>query len=53
MVHVLAEVSCEDGYYDGDHAYQSADVVIDVTCSTCKRLVYRKECRQIKSTYGI
>lgn len=45
MVQVLAEAEIADGYY-GDYSIEHIDVTIDVTCSSCKRLVYRKECRQ-------
>lgn len=35
----------EYGYYDSVDAI-TADFTIDIHCSTCKRLVYRKEIRQ-------
>lgn len=45
MVKVSAEVELEDGYY-GDMSLSGDGVaVVDITCSTCKRLVYRKELR--------
>lgn len=44
MLKVLAESEMEHGYYD-DSWVAHTDVVIDVTCSSCKRLVYRKEVR--------
>lgn len=45
MMAVFATAELEDGYYEGDVSVSSIDVTIDVTCSSCKRLVYRKECR--------
>lgn len=45
MVKVLAEAEMEHGYY-GDSYVDYIDVVVDVTCSTCRRLVYRKEVRR-------
>lgn len=45
MVKVLAEAEMEFGYY-GDSYVDYIDVVVDVTCSTCRRLVYRKEVRR-------
>ena len=47
MLKVFAEAELEHGYYEGDVSVESIDAMIDVTCSTCKRLVYRKEVRQI------
>lgn len=46
MVQVSAEVELEHGYY-GSVSLGEADAVVDITCSTCKRLVYRKEIRRI------
>ncbi len=43
MVKVLAEAGTETGYYDEVYL-RTVTVNIDVTCSTCGRLVYRKEC---------
>lgn len=43
MLKVFASTEVENGYYEGDYSLTTTDVVIDVTCSTCKRLVYRKE----------
>jgi len=44
MLKVLAETETEPGYY-GETYVVGTDITIDVTCSSCKRLVYRKECR--------
>lgn len=45
MVKILAEACIEHGYYEGDFYLEHIDTVVDVTCSTCNRLVYRKEVR--------
>jgi hypothetical protein len=42
MLGVWAEADMEDGYY-GDYYVRGITVVVDVDCSTCGRLVYRKE----------
>ena len=47
MLAVFAEAELEHGYYEGDVSVDTIDMVIDVTCSSCNRLVYRKEVRQI------
>lgn len=46
MMKVSAEAEMYHGYYEGDVSVDFIDVTVDVTCSTCKRLVYRKEVRQ-------
>lgn len=46
MLKVSADAEMETGYY-GRNYVETIDIVIDVTCSSCKRVVYRKECRQI------
>ncbi len=45
MISVLAEAELEMGYY-GDNSVERINLTIDVTCSSCKRLVYRKELTQ-------
>ena len=44
MVTVMAEAEMENGYY-GDSWVDHIDATVDITCSSCKRLVYRKEIR--------
>lgn len=44
MIKVSAEAEMENGYY-GDSWVDHIDTVVDITCSSCKRLVYRKEIR--------
>jgi hypothetical protein len=39
------EASIDNGYYPDDYSVEHIDVVIDVNCSSCQRLVYRKELR--------
>lgn len=59
MLVVFTDATMESGYY-GDYYLTHTDIVIDVTCTSCKRLVYRKECRtfgesghsQEKGPYG-
>ena len=48
MVKVLANAELADGYYGESHV-DTIDVKIDVTCSTCHRLVYRKEMTQFQN----
>ena len=45
MLKAQAETEIEDGYYEGEYYVRGADITIDVTCSSCNRLVYRKEIR--------
>lgn len=45
MMKAWGEAAIESGYYEGDYSVEHIDVVIDVTCSSCNRLVYRKELR--------
>lgn len=44
MLKVSAEAALEYGYY-GDASVEHIDTTIDIVCSSCKRLVYRKEIR--------
>lgn len=45
MLFVQANADINHGYYPGEWEVSGHDVKIDVTCSTCNRLVYRKEIR--------
>ena len=45
MISVFANAEFETGYY-GDSHVESIHMTVDVTCSSCKRLVYRKEITQ-------
>ena len=47
MITVFARVEMEEGYYGETYLTGKADAVMDIKCSTCKRLVYRKEIRCI------
>lgn len=51
MLQVFAEASLERGYYEGDVSVDTIDVTIDVTCSSCNRLVYRKEVTRYGNDY--
>lgn len=42
MIRVLAESEVSTGYY-GDPDGVTTQATIDVTCSSCNRLIYRKE----------
>ena len=53
MVKVFATAELEHGYYEGDVYLDSIDTVIDVTCSSCNRLVYRKEFRAVTDRYSV
>ncbi len=44
MLKVFASSELESGYYEGEIDGVETTVTIDVTCSTCGKLVYRKEC---------
>ena len=50
MVKILHKAEAERGYYEGDIDGIDVMIKIDVTCESCKRLIYRKECR--KRTIG-
>ncbi len=43
MLKVFASAEIEDGYYEGDYSLENAYISIDVKCSSCQRLVYKKE----------
>ena len=45
MLNVYVKGDIERGYYEGDFSIMGYDAVIDVTCESCGRLVYRKEVR--------
>lgn len=51
MLHVQTEADIDYGYYPGDMTIEGFDTVIDITCSSCKRLVYRKEIRTTNRCY--
>lgn len=51
MIRVLAESEVEEGYYGGVDDIETV-ATIDVTCHSCKRLIYRKEVRGSTHTYG-
>lgn len=43
MVRVFAESQVSTGYY-GDPDGVNTEATIDITCRSCGRLIYRKEC---------
>jgi len=52
MMNVYAEADVEQGYYGGVDGV-TVDMLIDVTCSSCKRVVYRKEIRGPMDMYDM
>jgi hypothetical protein len=46
MLKVWANADIEHGYNPGEDDIDGYDITIGVTCSSCNRLVYRKEVRQ-------
>lgn len=46
MIKVSAEAEMEHGYY-GDSWVDHIDAKVDIVCSSCSRLVYRKELRRV------
>jgi len=51
MIKVLVRSEAEFGYYPGDFEGVEVETKIDITCESCKRLIYRKEIRQHTSGY--
>jgi formate-dependent nitrite reductase cytochrome c552 subunit len=51
MLKVYAKADIENGYYEGEYTVIGYDTVVDVTCSSCHKLVYRKEIR-VKGDYA-
>jgi hypothetical protein len=47
MVKIFAEASLYFGYYPGDFDFEGISASLDVTCSSCNRLVYRKELNEL------
>ena len=46
MVKISAQAEIEWGYYPDDGSIQEIEVKVDIVCSSCGKLVYRKECTQ-------
>ena len=51
MLKVYVTADLDFGYYPGEFSMDGADAQIDVTCSSCGRVVYRKEVRATKADY--
>ena len=51
MVKVYTKGDFDFGFYPGEFSVNGYDTTIDVTCSSCKRLVYQKEVRTAGSDY--
>lgn len=45
MLKLQAEADEDWGYYPGDHCIDGIDATVDIVCSSCNRLIYRKEIR--------
>lgn len=43
MIKMLAKSEIEWGYYEGEVYGVDVKANIDITCSSCHRLIYRKE----------
>ena len=52
MLRVYTKADFDWGYYPGDFCVDGYDTTIDVTCTSCKRLVYRKEVRLTPDSYS-
>ena len=51
MIKTLHSTEVETGYY-GDVESVSIGELIDITCASCKRLIYRKEIVKSTGTWG-
>jgi len=51
MIKTLHATEVETGYY-GDPEYVQLHEIIDITCSSCNRLIYRKEVVKDTDTWG-
>ena len=47
MVKVFATAHEYHGYYESEIWVSKVDATIEINCSTCKRLVYKKELRDV------
>ena len=52
MIEVLAQTEVECGYYEGDIDGVDTTIRIDITCESCNRLIYRKECVKRTSAWA-
>lgn len=52
MITILHKTKVEKGYYEGDIDGVDVSTKIDITCASCKRLIYRKEVVKRTSGYG-
>lgn len=43
MITILHKTEVERGYYEGDIDGVDVAIKIDISCESCKRLIYRKE----------
>lgn len=51
MIKTLHTTEVEVGYYGDPEAVELCEL-IDITCSSCDRLIYRKEITKRTDTYG-
>lgn len=52
MVKVLADAEMYHGYYEGDISVERITASIEVICSSCNRLVYKKELGEVPHSGG-
>lgn len=52
MITLLAGTEVERGYYEGDIDGVDTVINMDITCESCKRLIYRKEVVKRTDAYG-
>jgi hypothetical protein len=52
MIRTLHKTEVETGYYEGDIDGVDLYEVIDITCASCERLIYRKEIEKRMPSYS-
>lgn len=52
MIVLLHDTEVERGWYDGDIDGVRVRALMDINCSSCKRLIYQKEIVKTTSPYG-
>lgn len=52
MISIFVTTAVEHGYYEGEIDGVEAWVNMDINCSSCNRLIYRKEVYAPNTMYG-